>query len=76
MTTLAKLFDYATDNFAKRPLSKSIDDVQEYSYESFRHKCLELSHRFNRYGISAGDKVAIYSQNMPNWTVAMFSCVP
>jgi long-chain acyl-CoA synthetase len=76
MTTLAKLFDYATDNFAKKQLSKSIDDVQEYTYSSFRHKCLELSHRFNRYGISAGDKVAIFSQNMPNWTVAMFSCVP
>lgn len=76
MTTLAKLFDYATDNFAKRPMAKSIDDVQEYTYESFRHRCLELSHRFNRYGISAGDKIAIFSQNMPNWTVAMFSCVP
>ena len=30
---------------------------------------------FPRYGIGAGDKVAILSQNMPNWTVAMFSLV-
>lgn len=49
---------------------------QEYTYDSFKHKCLELSHRFNRFGISARDKVAILSNNMPNWTVAMFSCVP
>jgi long-chain acyl-CoA synthetase len=76
VTTLAKLFDYCTDSFAKRPLSRFVDGGQEYTYLSFKQKCLELSQRFNRYGISAGDKVAILSQNMPNWTVAMFSCVP
>lgn len=76
VTTLAKLFDYCTDNFAKRPLSRYVDGGQEYSYDSFKRKCLELSQRFNRFSVSAGDKVAILSQNMPNWTVAMFSCVP
>ena len=76
VTTLAKLFEYATDNFAGRPMSRFVDGGQEYTYESFKHKCLELSQRFNRFGISAGDKVAILSNNMPNWTVAMFSCVP
>ncbi len=76
MTTLSKLFEMATDTFAKRPLSRFVDGGQEYTYESFKHKCLELSQRFNRFGISAGDKVAILSNNMPNWTVAMFSCVP
>lgn len=76
VSTLAKLFDFATENFAKRPLSQFIDGGQEYTYDGFKHKCLELSQRFNRFGISSGDKVAILSQNMPNWTVAMFSCVP
>lgn len=76
VTTLAKLFEYATDNFAGRPMSRFVDGGQEYTYDSFKHKCLELSQRFNRFGISAGDKVAILSNNMPNWTVAMFSCVP
>ena len=77
VTTLAKLFEYATDNFSRRPLSRFVDGGdQAYTYESFKHKCLELSHRFNRFGIGAGDKVAILSGNMPNWTVAMFSCVP
>lgn len=76
VTTLAKLFEYATDNFAGRPMARFVDGGQEYTYESFKHKCLELSQRFNRFGISAGDKVAILSNNMPNWTVAMFSCVP
>ena len=76
LTTLAKLFEYATDKFAKRPLSRFVEGGQEYTYESFKHTCLQLSHRFNRFGISARDKVAILSNNMPNWTVAMFSCVP
>ena len=76
VTTLAKLFEYATDNFAGRPMARFVDGGQEYTYESFKHKCLELSQRFNRFGISAGDKIAILSNNMPNWTVAMFSCVP
>lgn len=76
VTTLSKLFEMATDTFAKRPLSRFVDGGQEYTYESFKHKCLELSQQFNRFGISAGDKVAILSNNMPNWTVAMFSCVP
>lgn len=76
ITTLAKLFEYATAKFARLPLSRFVEGGQEYTYESFKHKCLELSHRFNRFGISARDKVAILSANMPNWTVAMFSCVP
>ena len=76
VTTLSKLFEMATDTFAKRPLSRFVDGGQEYTYDSFKHKCLELSQIFNRFGISAGDKVAILSNNMPNWTVAMFSCVP
>ena len=76
VTTLSKLFEMSTDTYARRPLSRFVGGGQEYTYESFKHKCLELSQRFNRFGISAGDKVAILSNNMPNWTVAMFSCVP
>lgn len=76
VTTLAKLFEYSTDSFAKHPLSRFVEGGQEYTYESFKHRCTELSHRFNRFGIGAGDKVAILANNMPNWTVALFSCVP
>ena len=76
ITTLGKLFDYSTIVYAKRPVSQYVDGTQFYTYETFKHKCTELSHRFTRFGISAGDKVAILSQNMPNWTVSMFSLVP
>ena len=75
ITTLARLFEYSTTAYAPRPLSQFVDGTQTYTYESFRHQCLELSHRMSRFCISAGDKVAILSQNMPNWTVTMFSAV-
>lgn len=73
ITTLARLFDYSTNAYANRPLSRFVDGSQAYTYDSFKHRCLELSQRMSRFCISAGDKVAILSQNMPNWTVAMFS---
>ena len=77
VNTLSRLFEFSTLAFAKRPLSQFVDgDDQKYTYASFRAKCLELSHNLSRYGIKAGDRVAILSQNMPNFTVAMFSCVP
>ena len=76
ITTLAKLFDYSTIAFAKRTLSQYVDGSQAYTYASFRKKCLDLSHLLSRFNVSAGDKVALMSQNMPNWTVAMFSVVP
>ena len=45
-------------------------------YNSFKGKCDSLSKKLTQYGIGAGDKVAILSQSMPNWSVAFFSVVP
>ena len=73
--TLAKLYEYSTTVYEKNRLSQMLDSDMGYTYGSFKRKCDELSHHLSRYGIGAGDKVAILSQNMPNWTVAMFSLV-
>lgn len=59
-----------------RPALSYVDGGQSYTYKELRLKSLELSHIFSRYGIDAGDRIAILSQNMPNWTVALFSIVP
>ena len=72
-TTLRWLYLYATKKYSSRTLSRYVDGGQKYTYEEFKHRCDSLSQRMLRYGISAGDKVAILSQNMPNWTVAFFS---
>ncbi len=74
--TLAKLYEYSTVLYEKNRMSVMLDSEMQYTYGSFKKKCDEISRRLSRYGIGAGDKVAILSQNMPNWTVAMFSLVP
>lgn len=74
--TLGKLYEYATAVYENNRMSKMLDSDMGYTYGQFRKKCDELSSMLSRYGIGAGDRVAILSQNMPNWTVAMFSLVP
>ena len=75
ITTLSRLFDYATTAYAKRPALTFVDGSQSYTYAEFRKKSIELAHLFSRYGLNAGDRIAILSQNMPNWTVSLFSIV-
>ena len=72
-TNLGWLYHYATKKYAKRKMSQFTDGSQAYTYASFKQTCEALSQRLLRFGISAGDKVAILSQNMPNWTVAFFT---
>ena len=72
-TTLRKVFDYATTNYAKKVAFQFVDGGQQYTYADFRTKTERLSQRMSRFGIKHGDRVAIFSQNMPNWVVAFFS---
>ncbi len=71
--TLAEVFDYATVKYAKRPAYELIEGNQSYSFASFRDTCRRLSRQLSNFGINSGDKVAIFSQNMPNWPVAFFA---
>ena len=72
-STLRKVFDYATTNYAKRIAYQYVDGGQQYTYADFRVKTERLSQRMSRFGIKHGDRVAIFSQNMPNWVVAFFA---
>ena len=71
--TLAEVFEYSTDKYSRRPAYYLIDGEQEYTYASFRDTCRRISRQLSNFGINSGDKVAILSQNMPNWDVAFFS---
>ena len=71
--TLRELFENSTRRYAKRSFSRFIDGGQAYTYARFRDVCDLQSQRLSRFGISAGDRVAILSHNMPNWTVAFFT---
>jgi long-chain acyl-CoA synthetase len=75
ITTLHKLFEYASTFYWKRKMSQFVDDTQVYTYATFKSQVDRMSMLMSRFGISADDKVAILSQNMPNWTVAFFSAV-
>ena len=75
--TLAKLYEYATTLYSKKQYTQWYDTKDGgYTYSSFKGKCDSLSKKLTQYGIGAGDKVAILSQSMPNWSVAFFSIVP
>ena len=56
-------------------MSEMLGTDLKYTYGSFKHRCDELSRKLSQYGIGAGERVAILSQNTPNWTVAFFSAV-
>ena len=75
--TLAKLYEYATTVYSKNQYTQWYDSKEGgYTYNAFKQKCDGLSKKLTQYGIGAGDKVAILSQSMPNWSVAFFSIVP
>lgn len=75
--TLAKLYEYATTVYSKNQYTQWYDTKEGgYTYASLKAKCDELSKVLTQYGIGAGDKVAIFSQSMPNWSVAFFSLAP
>ena len=75
--TLAKLYEYATTVYSKNQYTQWYDSKEGgYTYSAFKQKCDGLSKKLTQYGIGAGDKVAILSQSMPNWSVAFFSIVP
>ena len=75
--TLAKLYEYATTVYSKKQYTQWYDTKEGgYTYATLKAKCDELSKVLTQYGIGAGDKVAILSQSMPNWSVAFFSLAP
>lgn len=73
--SLRELYDYSVMRYSNNLMSKMLDSDVEYTYSNFRIKCEELSLKLSKYGVGAGDKVAILSQNMPNWGLAFFTTV-
>ena len=74
LTTLRDLYTECTERYADN-ISFSYIDGEFYTYRQFRDKVDHLSSLLSQYGITLGDKIALLSQNMPNWSVAYFSTV-
>lgn len=72
-TTLAQVLDYSSAINGNRMVSDYVDGGCRYTFTQFKDKCLQLSGVLSTFGINADDKVAILSENMPNWAIAFFA---
>ncbi len=72
-TTLADLFNYSTATFPQKLVTSFVDGKSSYTYGQFGEKVAYTSDLLTRHGICAGDKVIILSENMPNYSVAIFA---
>ena len=72
-TTLAQVLDYSAAVNGSRMVSDYVDGGCRYTFTQFKDKCDQLSGTLSTFGINADDKIAILSENKPNWAVAFFS---
>jgi long-chain acyl-CoA synthetase len=72
-TTLADLLEYTATVNRNRLASDFVDGGCSYTYSQFRDKADQLSGLLGTFGLNPADKVAILSENMPNWAVAFFA---
>ncbi len=72
-STLAELYERSTASFAGRTAVEFVGGGQRYTYAQFRDCCDNISRILSNFGIGAGDKVAILSENSPHWSAAFFA---
>ena len=72
--TLKSILDYSVLNFAKMP-SVSFVEGKPITYAELGKKVNETAAKLISLGLTKGDKVALFSHNMPNWVIAYFSVV-
>jgi len=72
--TLKSLIDYSVRQFADCP-SVSFVEGTPITYKQLGQKIEEVASLLFSFGLQKGDKVALFSHNMPNWVVAYFSVV-
>jgi long-chain acyl-CoA synthetase len=72
--TLQSLINHTIIQYATYP-SVSFVDTKPITYKQLGDEIERISEMLYGCGLQAGDKVALYSQNMPNWVVAYFAVV-
>ena len=72
--TLKSLIDYTVQKFGDCP-SVAFVEGTPITYKQLGEKIEEVAALLFSFGLQKGDKVALYSHNMPNWVVAYFSVV-
>lgn len=70
--TLKSLIDYSVKQFSNCP-SVSFVEGNPITYKELGAKIDEIAELLFSLGLQKGDKVALFSQNMPNWVIAYFA---
>jgi len=70
--TLKSLIDYSVKQFPNCP-SVSFVEGNPITYKELGAKIDEIAELLFSLGLQKGDKVALFSQNMPNWVIAYFA---
>ena len=70
--TLRALLEHSRVSFADRPALSALNGEQ-FSYTAFSHLVQTVSDLLHTRGIVTGDRVAILSENKPQWGVAYFA---
>jgi long-chain acyl-CoA synthetase len=72
--TLKSLIENAVQSFPDNP-SISFVEGQPINYTQLGNEIERISDMLFSYGLKKGDKVALFSHNMPNWVIAFFAVV-
>ena len=72
--TLQSFLNHSIKHYANCP-SVSFVDGEPMTYNELGSKIEEIASLLLSFGLKKGDKVALFSQNMPNWVIAYFSVV-
>jgi len=70
--TLQALFKYSIETYADMPSVQFVDG-DTVSYKALSEKVHTIQEVLHAHGIKRGDKVALYSENMPNWSAIYFA---
>ncbi len=71
--TLAHLFEECTSKYPDLTVNTMVGQASGQTYKELKDKVGKLDLLLDRYGIGAGEKVAILSAGHPNWIAAFFS---
>lgn len=70
--TLKHAFENSVSKYSDRPALSFVDGTP-ITYQQFGEQVTTLSEILRNQGIFSNDRVAILSENMPNWGIAFFS---
>jgi long-chain acyl-CoA synthetase len=77
-STLNQIFLTGAERFAGRPaaMRRKIDGAwHNISYDTLRTRVRHLGLALQSLGLAAGDRVAIISENRPEWAIADYACL-